>query len=46
MIKLIVEELTSKLRHRLKIINKDIYRDYDQFITHFLTRGGIIEAGI
>lgn len=46
MIRLIADELTAKLRHRLKIINKDVYRDYDQFITHFLTRGGIIEAGI
>jgi hypothetical protein len=46
MIRLIAEELTSKLRIRLKIISKDIYGDYDQFISHFLTRGGIIQAGI
>ena len=42
MIKLIVEELTSKLRNRLKIINKDVYANYDQYISHFLTRGGVV----
>lgn len=46
MIKLIADELSSKLRFRLKIINKDIYAHYDQYISHFLTRGGIIEAGV
>jgi len=46
MIKLIAEELNGKLRNRLKIINKDIYSNYDQYISHFLTRGGVIEAGI
>lgn len=42
MIGLVAQELTQKLRHRLKIVNKDIYSDYDQFITHFLTRGGVV----
>ena len=42
MIKLIAGELTTKLKNRLKILNKDIYADYDQFISHFLTRGGVI----
>lgn len=46
MIKLIAQELESKLKNRLKIINKDIYPNYDQYISHFLTRGGVIEAGI
>jgi hypothetical protein len=46
MIKLVVEELSQKFKNRLKIINKDIYADYDQFISHFLTRGGVVEAGI
>ena len=46
MIRLIAEELTNKLPHRLKIIHKDIYSDYHQFLTHFLTRGGIIQAGM
>jgi len=46
MIRVIAEELSSKLKHRLKIINKDIYSNYDQFLSHFLTRGGIVEAGI
>lgn len=45
-IELIAEELNSKLRHRLKFVNKDIYANYDQFLSHFLTRGGVIEAAI
>lgn len=44
MIALIVQELTSKLQHRLKIVNKDVYSNYKQYITHFFTRGGVIEA--
>jgi len=46
MITLIAEELRSKLKSRIKIINKDIYANYEQYISHFLTRGGIIEAGV
>lgn len=46
MIKLIAEELSEKLKNRLKIINKDIYGSYEQYISHFLTRGGVIEAGV
>lgn len=44
MIALIVQELTAKLEHRLKIVNKDVYSNYKQYITHFFTRGGVIEA--
>jgi hypothetical protein len=46
MLRLIASELSSKLRVRLKILNKDVYGDYDQFINHFFTRGGIIQAGV
>jgi hypothetical protein len=28
----------------LKIVNKDIYSNYKQYITNFFTRGGVIEA--
>jgi hypothetical protein len=45
-IALIAEELTTKLKSRIKIINKDIYANYEQYISHFLTRGGIIEAAV
>jgi hypothetical protein len=45
MIRLIVEELTNKLKSRLKIVNKDIYINYEEYLSHFLTRGGLIEAG-
>ena len=46
MIKLIADELHNKLKRRLKIVNKDIYNNYNQYISHFLTRGGVIEAGV
>ena len=39
-------ELESKLRLRLKIINKDTYGSYEQYMAHFLTRGGVVEAGV
>ena len=44
MIQLIAGELTLKLKKRLKILRKDIYENYQLFITNFVTRGGIIEA--
>lgn len=44
MIALIAQELTVKLENRLKIVNKDVYANYKQYITHFFTRGGVVEA--
>ena len=35
-----------KLKLRLKIMNKEVYSDYDQYLSHFVTRGGFIQAGI
>ena len=43
-IKLIANELKDKLKQRLKILNKQIYPTYNQFMSHFFTRGGVIEA--
>lgn len=43
---LIVDELKAKLRLRLKIIHKSVYPDYNTYISHFYTRGGILQACI
>ena len=46
MVQLIADELRNKLKLRLKIVNKHIYSTYEQYISHFLTRGGKLEAGL
>jgi hypothetical protein len=43
-IQLVADELKEKLKTKLKILHKSIYPTYNQFMTHFLTRGGVIEA--
>lgn len=45
-ISLIAEELKVKLSLRLKILNKSVYPDYNSFLSHFLTRGGFLQACI
>jgi hypothetical protein len=42
MIAVIADELKSILKIKLKIINKNVYHNYHNYISHFLTRGGII----
>ena len=44
MIQLISDELLLKLKKRLKILSKNVYSTYEQFLSHFVTRGGVIEA--
>lgn len=46
MIKLIADELKLKLKVRLKILHKNVYNDYDSYISQFLTRGGVLQACI
>lgn len=46
MMALISDELQAKLKLRLKILNKSIYPDYNSYISHFLTRGGFLQACI
>ncbi len=36
--------MKDKFKQRLKILHKNVYPNYQQYITHFLTRGGVIEA--
>ena len=36
--------LQNALRYKISIVQPTLYRDYREFITHFIKRGGIIEA--
>ena len=27
-------------------MNKEVYTDYEQYISHFVTRGGFVQAGV
>jgi len=43
-IKAIAQELQEKIRKKLKVVDKHVYPSYDEYMAHFSTRGGIIEA--
>lgn len=46
LIKVVADEIRIKLRSKLKIMNKNAYKDSEMFLSHFLTRGGIIQAAV